>query len=84
MLYSNLHKTESEKQRLRTKHIDLKYDPLRYLKEKNIIDIRYCSTEEITTDMFTTTLHTAKFDDYSALQATAICGCGERQHLEMQ
>lgn len=45
--------SQSEKYHSRTKHIDVKIHFIRALQEEKLLEVTYCSTENMLTDMFT-------------------------------
>lgn len=52
----------NEKYSARTKHIDVKYNIVKDLKSKEVLDIIYCETEHMAADIFTKPLAKPRFE----------------------
>ncbi|MEO0684489.1 MAG: Ty1/Copia family ribonuclease HI, partial [Cyanobacteria bacterium J06649_11] len=48
----------------RTKHIDIKFHYVREAVETNIVNVKYCLTENMTADIFTKSLARVKFEKF--------------------
>lgn len=57
---STIKMVENKEFRSRTKHVDTKYHFVSDLVDKNIVELHYCPTEEMTADLFTKPLPSIK------------------------
>ena len=55
----------------RTKHIDIRYHFIRYVIEEGKIRLTYCPTEDMTADIFTKALPSAKAKHFAASMGLA-------------